>query len=197
MKRVAKILFLILFAELTIGGGGRLFSYGPVTLRMILFALALLLSVAFIVQGRKVSNQTKEILIFFLITIGMGIIVGVMNDSMQKRWWEDVKPLLYFLILPFFEFVIDDKKTIEQSTSIIKISALIQAFSFFIILILIHSGAIPFLDFYYRVLPTQEFFFRGEITFFYKGFLFLCLGFLMFYLIRGKYRTAFLIVLSV
>ena len=196
MNRFAKILFLILFAELAIGGGGRLFSFGPVTLRMILFAVALLVSAVFIVKGRKISNETKEILIFFLITIGIGIIVGVVNDSMQQRWWEDVKPLLYFLILPFFEFVINDKKTIEQSTSIIKISALIQAFAFFVVLILIHSGAIPFLNFYYRVLPTQEFFFRGEITFFYKGFLFLCLGFLMVYLMRGKYRTAFLIILS-
>lgn len=195
MNRFAKILYLFLFTELTIGGGGRLFSFGPVTLRMILFAAAMLITFVFLLQGRKISNESKEILIFFLITIGIGIIVGVVNDSMQKLWWEDVKPLLYFLILPFFELVIAEKKLVEQSCSIIRISALVLAFAFFIILVLIHSGAIPFMKFYHRVLPTQEFFFRGEVSFFYKGFLFLCLGFLMFYLIREKHRKLFLVIL--
>jgi hypothetical protein len=197
MSRFAQILFLIIFAELSIGGGGRLLAAGPITLRMLLFGIAMLAAAYYYVRHRVLSDDTRQVLIFFTITIGIGIMMGAVNQAEQKFWWEDVKPLLYFLILPFFEWAVSDAKTIQQGISIVKISALIQSVAFVIVLILIHSGTIPFLDFYYFVLPTQEFFFRGEITFFYKGFLFICIAFIVIYLNGMPYRKMFLAVLLV
>jgi hypothetical protein len=185
MNRFAKILFLIIFAELSIGGGGRIFAAGPVTLRMLLFGIAMTLALFYVVKGGKLSDETWQLLIFFIITIGIGMIVGAINHAEQTFWWEDVKPLLYFLMLPFFEWVVD-QKIIRNILEIIKISAVIQSVLFIIVLVLIHSGVIPFLDFYYFVLPTQEFFFRGEITFFYKGFLFVCVALITVYVSKSK-----------
>jgi hypothetical protein len=186
MNRFAKILFLIIFAELSIGGGGRLFVAGPITLRMLLFGIAMMLTLYYVARGRKLSDETWQLLIFFTMMIGIGMIVGAINQAEQKFWWEDVKPLLYFFVLPFFEWVIVDQKIIRNAVEIIKISAVIQSVLFMTLLVLIHTGLIPFLDFYYFVLPTQEFFFRGEITFFYKGFLFVCIAFITVYLSKSQ-----------
>jgi hypothetical protein len=195
MNRFAKILFWIIFAELTIGGGGRLFVLGPLTLRMVLFGMAMIVSVVYLIKRKPLSDETRQILIFFTIITGLAIAIGAINEADPKFWWEDVKPLLYFLMLPFFEWVVDDEKTIRNALSIIKVSAIIQSFVFLTVLILIHSGVIPFLDFYYFVLPTQEFFFRGEITFFYKGFLFVCIAFIIVYLTNEKHRRILLALL--
>lgn len=71
-----------------------------------------------------------------------------------------------------------------------------MAFCFFIVLICIHSLVVPFLPFYHTVIHTQEFFFRGETTFFYKGFIYLCIGFLFVYFTSKRYRFALLTILG-
>lgn len=191
MKSYAKGLFIILLAEIAIGGGGRLISFGPVSLRMVLFAAALIFTLIALFSGEKISKEYKILLAFFFVTIVVGWVRGVFNGAQQQYWWEDIKPLLYFLILPFFAIAF---KKIENNglyaSSIIRFSAVFLAVAFFIILILIHTGVIPFLDFYARTVNTGEFFFRGEITFFYKGFLYLCIGLIFIHFLNTKHRIA-------
>jgi hypothetical protein len=195
MNRFSHILYLILFSELAIGGGGRLFAAGPVSLRMLLFMIALLTSVYFFLKGKRLSRDAAHILIFFGAVTTVCLLVGIQNGAERKFWWEDVKPLLFILILPFFEWTLRDGKIVDQSLSIIRVSALIQSVAFIAILLLIHTGVIPFLDFYHVALPTEEFFFRGEITFFYKGFLFVCLAFLIVYIQRDPGHNLMLLIL--
>jgi hypothetical protein len=197
MNRFSHILYLILFSELAIGGGGRLFAAGPVSLRMLLFAVALLTSVYFFLKGKRLSRDAAHILIFFGAVTTVCLFVGIQNGAELKFWWEDVKPLLFILILPFFEWTLRDETTVIQTFSIIKVSALIQAVAFVTVLLLIHTGIMPFLEFYHTVLPTQEFFFRGEFTFFYKGFLFVCLAFLIVYISKSPNRRIVLFILLV
>jgi hypothetical protein len=61
----------------------------------------------------------------------------------------------------------------------------------------IHSGIIAFLDLYHSVIDTGEFFFRGELTFVYKGFLFLCIAFLFFHFTGKNKRGIWMTVLGI
>jgi hypothetical protein len=65
------------------------------------------------------------------------------------------------------------------------------------ILVAIHSGIIPFLSFYHTVLDTGEFFFRGELTFFYKGFLYLCIGLIFLLEDKGRKWQIFVVVTAI
>jgi len=50
-----------------------------------------------------------------------------------------------------------------------------------VLLVLINSGVIPFLEFYRATQKSEELFYRGEATFFYKGFLFFGIGTIFYY----------------
>lgn len=193
LVKISKIVLLLLLTELCLGGGGRFTAVGPMSLRMILFGLALLIVLISIAKGVVIPNSYRKFLLAFGGIIVLGIGMGLINQSPSRLLWEDVKPLLYFLILPFFALTVN-KNEIIVSAKIIKISSLILALTFFIVLILIHSGIIPFLTFYRFTLKSEELFYRGELTFFYKGFLFLGIG-VIFYFFDGSENKKLLIVL--
>lgn len=180
LDKISKAVLLLLLTELCLGGGGRFTAAGPISLRMILFGLALLITLISVVKGATISNSHLKLLLAFGIVIALGIGMGLTNQSPSKPLWEDVKPLLYFLVLPFFALTINKNEIIVFS-KIIKVSSLIIALSFFILLLLIHTGIIPFLAFYRFTLKSEELFYRGELTFFYKGFLFLGIGIIFFF----------------
>jgi len=114
----------------------------------------------------------------------LGTTIGVINGSAKALIREDVKPLLFFFLLPFFYFSITDVGTIGRLSAIFRYAGVGMAIAFILILLLIHTGVIPFLGFFNLVEPTVEFYFRGEITFFYKGFLYMCVG--LIFLIEGR-----------
>jgi hypothetical protein len=194
LAKNSKIVLLLIITELCIGGGGRLIAVGPVSLRMILFCIAMMLVILMQVRDKSFLPQYWKILASFLLVILIGIVFGLINYSPPRLLWEDVKPLLYFFILPFFALTID-KQEIINSSRIIKISTPVIAGLFFVTLILVHSNAIPFITFYRLTANTEEFFYRGELTFFYKGFLFLGIGLLFYYFSDCKKKYVFISIL--
>jgi hypothetical protein len=64
-------------------------------------------------------------------------------------------------------------------------------------LIVIHSGIVPFLTFYHWIIDTQELFFRGEKTFFYKGFLYLCTGLIFWIFSEKRFKMPIIIFLGI
>jgi len=63
-------------------------------------------------------------------------------------------------------------------------------------LVLINSGIIPFLNFYNATFKSEELFFRGELTFFYKGFLFFGVGTIFYYFTDySRWKNYFIIIL--
>jgi hypothetical protein len=187
LKKVTAILFLMMLIELTLGGGGRLTAIGPVSLRMVLFGLAVILTIThFFYRDVNMEKVQIKLLSVFTLMLVAGIITGVANGADLKFLWEDVKPLLFFYALPFFALAVNKREDVERMGKLITIAASTLAMVYFVVLTLIHSGIIKFLSFYHWVYPTDEFFFRGEIAFFYKGFLFLCIGFLFAHLFFEK-----------
>lgn len=188
MKKGTYILFIIILFELLLGGGGRLIAFGPLSLRMILFGMAMVCSMLFFFKGRTLPKKYLRFLLLFTLMLCLGLLSGIASGNNHSLWWEDIKPLLYFLILPFLAFIITSEQEVEFISRIVKISSIIIACCFIVVLILIHTSIIPFHDFYRHVINTQEFFFRGQFTFFYKGFLFLPIGFIFFYFTKSNNR---------
>ncbi|MES1181732.1 MAG: hypothetical protein ABUL44_02960, partial [Flavobacterium sp.] len=186
---------IILLMEITIGGGGRLTALGPVTLRMILFFMAIIFSIVALINGEKISKEFKILLSCFSATIAIAWARGIYNGAQPQYWWEDVKPLLYFFILPFFVIAFKNEVNITNASKIFRFCALFLMTAFFGILFSIHTNLIGFHAFYDSVLNKGEFFFRGEITFFYKGFLYLCIGLLFMHFSNQRYKTILIILL--
>lgn len=196
MKQVSRIVFFTLLGELIVGGGGRLIAFGPVSLRMILFAFAMIITIIEFARGKRMPVEFNRFLLLFLASILLALALGVASRAQPTFWVEDIKPLLYVLILPFFYFVLSDVENTKPIPYFIIAGALGMAVAFVLVLVLIHSGLMPFLFFYHNVIGTGEFFFRAETTFFYKGFIYFCIALIFTFFVDKKYRTVLLIALS-
>lgn len=197
MNRFILLLFTAILFELMLGGGGRLINWGPVSLRMILFVIAFIVVCIQILRRKKLPRDYWLLCLLFACLLLIGLSQGIAIGANRAFWWEDLKPLLYFFILPFFGFAFQAGASPELAASSIKRSGIILSSSFIIVLVLIHTGVVPFLDFYNFFIETQEFFFRGELTFFYKGFIFICIAFLFVYFSEQPYKHLILILLGV
>lgn len=196
MTTVKKILFIILISELIVGGGGRLLAFGPISLRMILFSLAMVVTGVELLHGKRVPSELSRFVFLFLASLGVATLIGILSGAPLANLIEDVKPLLYILILPFFYFALSDLPDVSVIRMLIIAGAVIMSMAFLLILSAIHSGLVPFLEFYDRVIGTKEFFFRGETTFFYKGFIYLCLAIVFAYFSDIRFRTIIIALLG-
>src|SRR6267154_1712515 len=142
---------------------------------MILFSIALVMSIKHLIREKSFHYEFGRWIIAFALMISIGIAVGMVNQNPKTLILEDVKPLCYFFVLPFFYMTIDEAM-IAKTTRAIKVISTCMAVIFIVILVLINTGIIPFLDFYRATIETEELFYRGEATFFYKGFLYLGIG---------------------
>jgi hypothetical protein len=196
MNRFISFLLSTILFELMLGGGGRLTALGPVSLRMILFALAIITVGIQLLRKQKLPTDYWFISILFGIILIIGTVRGITIGASRALWWEDLKPLLYFFILPFFGLSIRHRSVVAQTATIIKRSGIILSVLFILTLILIHTSILPFIDFSNAVIGAGEFFFRGELTFFYKGFIYVCIAFLFVHFDTQQYRFPILILLA-
>lgn len=182
------IFFSILLMELFLGGGGRLFSFGFFSLRMFLFAIALIWSVL-LISAKRLSKNIYFFIFLFFFSIVLSTVLGLINGGTLKLVLEDVKPLSYFVSFVFFGLYINSKIRISKIIRLIKISSFLLALTYLLVLVLIKVGLISFSNLY-RILNNpsfaNEFMFRGnEGFFFFKGFILLCVGF-FFYVFSPK-----------
>ena len=194
LDKISRVIFISVLIELCLGGGGRLTAFGPISLRMILFGLGITWAGFLLLKGRTIPSRLWKLFFLFLIILAIGILTAVLNNNFLPSLWEDVKPLLYFLMLPFFGLVIKGKE-IEIAGKVIKGSSMFMVALFFLFFLLINLGIIPFLSFYKATEKSVEFFYRGELSFFYKGFLFFGIGALFYYFSESKNRYVFISLL--
>lgn len=194
-----KLLFIPLLYELVIGGSGHYLEIGSITVRMLLYVLAIFLGVFYIGVKKALSRDLFIILFVFTVLCLFSIVVGYSNNANTSSVLEDIKPLIFFYILIFFNTVINSLDDIIKISSIIKKGALFLAITYFIVIILLFYGVIDFVSFYERQNDIGEILFRYDLFFFYKGFLYLCVGYFFFILSKGFLNQilAFLMLLSI
>lgn len=195
LNKITRLVLVFVLVELFLGGGGRLTAWGPVSMRMILFSVAIVLTIIHVLRGARIDIKYLKLIGIFTLMLLVGIVTGLIVGADKKLLWEDVKPLLFFYLLPFFAIAINKEDDQKKIGRIILFSAGIMASLFLVVIILFLTGTIEFLDFYNLTNATGEFFFRGEYSFFYKGFIYLCIGFLFAHLTGEKKLWWLMIIL--
>jgi hypothetical protein len=193
-RLVRRSVLSLILLEVFLGGGGRLIDIGTLSIRMYIFLFAICLGALFLSARPILKAHVLTILISGTLVISLGTIIGFVQNHDPRLIFEDVKPLLFLYSLLFMPFLIKDLSDVELIVRLLKISAIILALSYLVILGLIHTKIIPFKPFHNWSYRTQELFFRGEFAFFYKGFFFMCVG-IFFYRWKGFWSKAAILVI--
>lgn len=184
LKNILRIFLTILLLEVVIGGGGRFIEIGSLSLKMIFFSIAVIIS---LLSFTKIKNDILlqlQLSLFFLLILATCI--GITSGIQISLIFPDISPLLFFFIISFFSLTINSYDDIIYIVKTIKIGSIFLAFLYFSILILLYMRYINFEWFYLWGNRAGEIFFReGNYMFFYKGFLYLCIGF-FFHLTTSK-----------
>jgi hypothetical protein len=175
LNLLLKAYFVFVLLELFLLGSGQVFKYHSVTLRMINFVL--LNVFCFILFRKEKINRTYLTMVYvFLCSLILSGSIGFLNGASNASVFNDVKPLLFFIYLLPFSFLIKTDRDIKLIIKIIKISALILSAIYFIYLLIYAFNPLvifiltPFID-------SGEIFIRGNGPyFFYKGFFFIMIS---------------------
>lgn len=192
-----KLLFIPILYELVIGGSGHYSEIGPITLRMLLYIIAIFVSFIYYSNKKVIKKDVIIIVLSFTFTSLLSSIIGYFNDASVGAILEDLKPLTFFYMLLFFSLVINNVEDIKKIKVIIKIGSFSLAIIYFLVIILLLLGKINFVSFYQQQNEIGEIMFRSNFLFFYKGFLYLCIGFFFFLLSKGKYNKLGALILFV
>lgn len=194
-KRNLLLIFLTFFLfELFLFGSGRPLVIAGVTVRMLFYSISMFLALLFIIKDSLLYKEDFTLVLFFTFLLIFSSFVGIVNGADFKNIVGDVLPLLYFLLVIFFGFLIrNDQRFIKCWVSTLKKSSVILAALYFIFLIVIFLGLIDFNSAYqFLSSDSNEIMFRGvDSSFpgiFYKSFIFLVIGFFFFYLSKGKWN---------
>jgi len=170
-------------------GSGRLLTVGPVTVRMILFLLAMFCSLAsLILKGRRISAEIVLLLNLFVAVHAIGFLIGALNNADTRLMLIDIKPLLFFFMIIFFCTFINDITSVRLTLNTIKGAAVLLAFSYLVFLLLyefniIHLSAETIYEI--EAHRGKDIRFQQKIGVFYNGFLYLGIG-CFFYFFEDK-----------
>lgn len=170
----------LLILEVMIGGAGRLFDFGGITLRMLFFITGFIIQ--FLLFTRSNFRFKKYVVIFsslFLLITSFSIINGKLQNANNTNLIENVLMSSYFLIFPFFTFLIKTKEDVLKIIKLYKISSFIIAIVYLLFIISLYSNFFTINDFS-SIIDNPEISFRSESALFYKGFIFMCCGFFFF-----------------
>jgi len=186
------VLFVVSLTELLVGGGGRLFEIGPLTLRMYLFGATQAVVWWSILRGSWRPDATTWKLfgtLAGLTAVSAGI--GWFNQAPIGAIFTDVKPLLYWSNLLFYAQIINSRERLELVKACFRWSSALLAVAYLLVLLLWKFNIIYGWGMYLWALPTEELSFRGNLGFFYKGFIFLPIG-IFFWLQENSYYRKFI-----
>jgi len=171
-------MLLAIVAELIFFGGGRLIDIGPVTFRMIFFALAQIYVVCAIFKS-KIKPYVMGLVLYFVCSLTFSAVMGLSNNADSELVVTDMKSISYFVMLIFFYITIKNRQTIISVSNTIKTCSFVVATAYLCILIAIFLGYIDYGKLW-QLLGSSDEFIISEGRFFYKGFLYLCIGFVFF-----------------
>ncbi len=172
-------LFPIVLGEVVLGGGGRTFSVGPISLRMILFAASLLATMFGMMTASRQRDGlvTANLLVLgFFISLIPGLLIDAAHGTPATIIIQEIQPLLFWLSAPFFAFALQDVRSVEKSATIIVYGGTIVAVITSLLMFGLFIGFVSFRSLYLWSDRTEELFFRGFTNFFYKGHFFIAVA---------------------
>lgn len=179
IKWLFKGYFVFVLLELFLLGSGQMVKYHSLTLRMINFILLNSFCVI-LFKKEKIKHDYLMMIYVYVALLIFSSIIGFVNGASFESVFNDVKPLLFFIYLIPFSFLIKTPNDIERVVLIIKISAIILSVLYFLYLILYLFYPVVM----FALAPLEingEVFFRGNGPYlFYKGFFFIMISIFLF-----------------
>lgn len=183
------VLYFLLLIEASIGGGGRIFALGPITLRMFFFGAGLAAWLAISMIRRRLDGQGLAflIVIFFFISLVPGIIVDVGNRAPAGAIISGILPLFFWVTAPFFAAALKDRAVVQKSAQVIIFGGFAVACITLAVMAGLFTGIIPFMIFYSLVADSGEFFFRNNYSFFYKGHFYVAIALIFTVVLKPRH----------
>jgi len=185
-----RALYTVTVLELFLGGGGRLLEFGPVTLRMMLFALCICASMVLLVFHKNndggVVLLSLGLSVVYMLVHGFGVFNGAVKGADWADLLSDAQPSLYWMLAPFFAIMLGSVSVVRSTATMLCMSGVVLAIMYLISVAGLWSGILEFDKFYQTLDSTGEFFFRGENFFFYKGFLYLAISTVFLMLMKNR-----------
>ncbi len=190
-------LLSIIVAELALMGGGRLLPIGPITVRMLLYGIALTWTALQLLLGARLRWDIFLFTLAFALLLVFDCILGLLSGADLASIGTDVKPLTYFFMLPFFSLALRDDADIRRVMSVLRWAGLLLAIIYLAVCLAQVAGLISPAVLLLAIgqggddTVSQEFFGRTDpattsiFLFTYKGFLFLCVGIVLWVRKRG------------
>lgn len=174
---VGTLLLLTIIFEVSIGGGGRLIDVGYLSPRMYLFVCALIYCIyGYLKFSVKPAYEFLIMVIVFAVLMSLSLLISLYKHIPISAIASDIKPMFWFICLLFFSVTIKDIKHIQYITTVIKLSGLLLALMFLLLFSIWKLGFVSFSDVMGLLNPLHdpklEFYFRGDMTFFFKAIIY-------------------------
>ena len=192
LQRINYFFFCFVLLELFLCGSGQVIKIGPITLRMINFTIALLY---IFVGSNKMNRQLNLYLFIYSLYIVFWFSYSIIFND-YKFVFEDIKPLSYFFLFPFIHYMVIKHNTIDTIISLLRISTLTMAVIYIIYILLVKNDIINYSLFYaFASEHLSDIMFRGsEGELFYKGFVYLPIGFIIFFDEKKYFKSIILLI---
>lgn len=178
---IFSIFMMIFVFDMYLFGGGRVVEMFSITLRMILFSVALLLAAVVFFKNKLISHTALSCLLAFIVVILYSSFISSMYGNFSVG---STSGYLFVLVVVFFYcFRYRAYYFIENTISF---SSVLMSVSYLLFLTLAFLGKISFLDIYHYI-PESELFLRGQEGFVYKGFLYILIG-ALYFVIVDRYK---------
>jgi hypothetical protein len=196
---VLALLFSITLFELFVGGGGRWISFGPVTLRMLLFTLCLLvgwLAVLFPKRHYGGLPLAYGFVVAYLLTHLPALIAGAASGT-DSDMFTELQQSLYWLAAPFFACTQSSMKYIQRTATLVQQAGMLLALAYITLLVCVALGIVNFFNVLAVLSEHREVYSRGGALLVYKGDLYLGIALVFLVSIRGRYWLPSALLISV
>ena len=174
------LLFPAVLIEAVLGGGGRIFAIGPISLRMILFALSVIAWISIMLvstRRRDGMGLAAFLLVAFFVGLIPGLLVDVARGTNLNTMAGELQPLLFWLIAPLFAMALQDIASVRRAANVLLYGGIAVGAATLLIMLGLQLGVVGFGRFYSWASETNELFFRTRASFFYKGHFYVGIAF--------------------
>jgi hypothetical protein len=187
---IGTLLLSAVIIEASLFGSGRILQVGPLTVKMILFCLALLYSAWSFLAGARLSNKVLLLVVSYTLLLCFGSLIGLLAGGEVDMIGGDIRQLSYLLILPFFEMSIPNVQRVWFAVRMIKIASVVMMAFYLAIGGLMLSGILSFgvISGWLNTVGNGDFMFDAAVgRVFYKGALYAGIAVILFFFDRGKW----------
>lgn len=193
------LLFSVTLLELFLGGGGRWTAVGPVSLRMVLFGLCLVvgwLSVLFPKRRYDGLPLALGLVGAYLVIHLSGLIAGATKGTDLPVMFTELQQSLYWLAAPFFACTLASSAYIQRTARLVQQAGILLAFGNIAVISCLVSGLLSVETFLSLLPENGEVASRGGGLLFYKGDLYLAIALVFLVSLRGRHWRLTALVIS-